>query len=278
VTHEEARELLELAAAEPDGLERLAAGDTADSGALAGHLAGCDACREEYGRLTRAARLLRTSLSMLPPPELRERTLARVAAEGRVRGPTAGAPASVAAVPRPLTPAPVRRLDLRLAAGWVGSLAAAVAVAVGLSWVLVGQPIAQQARADRDAAAGLARLSAASIAVDAHGDAHHLALTSPAGTTGATGSLAYSPSARELVVVSTDLAPPPAGSEYRCWVEEGAARTSLGRMYFLSDVAAWYGDSEAVANVPPGATFGVSLVSSTGSNGETVLTGTVAGS
>ncbi|HEY3523481.1 MAG TPA: anti-sigma factor [Candidatus Limnocylindrales bacterium] len=284
MTHAEARELLELAAAEPDGLDRLAAGDTADSGALAGHLAGCDACREEYARLTRAARLLRANLATLPSPELRNRTLTRVATEGRVRTPSlapalAAVPAGPAPsswidrrAPRPLGPGLAG--DRRLVAGWLGSLAAAVVLAVGLSWVVVGRPLADQARSDREAASGLVRLAAANVAVDTRPDVRHVVLTS---ASGATGTLAFSPSARELVVLSTDLAAPGPGAEYRCWVEEGGTRTQLGRMYLVSDVLAWDGETNAIANVGPDATFGVSLVPGGGADGQTVLTGTVSG-
>jgi len=42
--HDAVREQMELAAVEPDGLERLMAGDTPTAQAVAGHLAGCPAC------------------------------------------------------------------------------------------------------------------------------------------------------------------------------------------------------------------------------------------
>ena len=45
--HDAVREQMELAAVEPDGLERLMAGDTPTAQAVAGHLAGCPACTEE---------------------------------------------------------------------------------------------------------------------------------------------------------------------------------------------------------------------------------------
>ena len=57
--HAEALELIELAAVEPDGLERLMAGDTPESGAVAGHLAGCPACVAELARIRRTASLVR---------------------------------------------------------------------------------------------------------------------------------------------------------------------------------------------------------------------------
>jgi len=80
--HAEARELLELAAVEPDGFDRLAAGDTADAAALAGHLAGCLECSLELERLRRSAAVIRDAVRTAPPPDLRERTLAFVAAVG----------------------------------------------------------------------------------------------------------------------------------------------------------------------------------------------------
>ena len=53
--HAEALERIEIAAAEPDGLDRLMAGDTADAAAVAGHLAGCPSCAEELVRIRRTA-------------------------------------------------------------------------------------------------------------------------------------------------------------------------------------------------------------------------------
>lgn len=271
MTHAEARELLELAAAEPNGLERLAAGDTADSGALAGHLAGCGACREEYGRLERTGRLLRANLSTLPPPELRERTLARVAAEGRSRSPeplvAAGRPAETV------------RPNRRLALGWLGSIAAAVALAVGLGWAVVARPLADEAGRNRDSTNALAHLTAATVALETRSDARRVALGSASGTAGAMGALTFSPSTHELVVVSTGLSKPAAGAEYRCWVEANGRHTQLGDMYFVGGIAAWEGATDAVADVPVGATFGVSLIANPGSNEAVpVLTGTLRGS
>jgi len=292
MTHAEARELLELAAAEPGGLARLAAGDTADSGVLAGHLAGCDGCREEYGRLSRTAGLLRSNLSTLPPPDLRERTLARIAAEGRVRTASAagtatgGSVASMAASgsndglartppePVPLVPR-ASGVGRRTAVAWLGSLAAAVALAVGLSWAVVARPLADQARDDRETAAALSQLTAATLSVDTQVDARHVTLASTSNS--AVGQLTFSPTTRELVVVSTGLAAPVDGAEYRCWVESNGTRTILGKMYLVGSIAAWEGWSDAVANVPAGARFGISLAPAGGGAAEPVLTGTLSG-
>ena len=57
--HEEVRELLQLAAVEPGGLDRLEAGDTPAATMVVGHLAGCPDCLEEMARLRRAETLLR---------------------------------------------------------------------------------------------------------------------------------------------------------------------------------------------------------------------------
>src|SRR5688500_17859121 len=84
--HVEALELLELAAVEPGGFERLMAGDTSEAAALAGHVAGCPDCTAEMERLRRAAIVIRDALRTVPPADLRDRTLAYVAAVGRPRG------------------------------------------------------------------------------------------------------------------------------------------------------------------------------------------------
>src|SRR5437667_1044378 len=94
MTDDEARELLAGAAVEPGGMERLIAGDTPDAAALAGHLAACPECTEEFDRLRRSATVLRAVIATQPPDDLKERTLAFVAAVGRPRGAAAGAAAA----------------------------------------------------------------------------------------------------------------------------------------------------------------------------------------
>src|SRR5829696_498084 len=99
--HAEARELLELAAVEPGGFERLMAGDTAEASALAGHLAGCDDCSDEMLRLRRTGAVAREIVRSTAPADLRQRTLDLVAAVGRDRSGmvvAADAPVAAAAV------------------------------------------------------------------------------------------------------------------------------------------------------------------------------------
>jgi len=71
------------------------------------------------------------------------------------------------------------------------------------------------------------------------------------------------------VVFASGLTPPPAGLEYRCWVEVGGERQRVGKMFFNEDLAFWVGPAPAISGVSSGATFGVSLVDAAGSTVET---------
>ena len=261
--HEATRERLELAALEPGGLDRLMAGDTATAQAVAAHLAGCPSCSDELARLSVASNLIRTTVRELPPPELRERTLAAVRATGVSRGapsPTRGAPVAVPA-PEPLgaTQPAVgdRRPGPRLA--WVMAIAAAVVVSVIATSLIVGGQVDGRLAAQAETVAALEEVMTATIAIAAEGDAEHVALV---GTTDPTldGNLAFSPSTAQLVVVATGLKLPPTGQEYRCWVQTGGARQRVGKMFFSTDLAYWVGPAPAVAGLSGAATFGVSLV------------------
>jgi hypothetical protein len=258
--HVEARERLEIAAAEPGGLERLMAGDTPESAALAGHLAGCDACAEELGRLHAGATLIRDVVRTTPPAELRERTLATIRSVGRDRRGAAGAGAAAEPAAhgggdgRPLV---VRRL---------ATLAAVLVVAVaGIGLALGIQRGAELAEREEDVAA-LERIAEASLRVMGRADAREVALeaTGASGAAQSTGTLAFSPETRELVVMATGLPEPPDGREFRCWVESGGERTRVGRMYFANELAFWVGEVAAIADLPPGSRFGVTLVESAG--------------
>jgi hypothetical protein len=278
--HAEARERLELAAVEPDGFDRLAAGDTADSAALAGHLAGCDECAAELERLRRASAVIRHAVQTSPPPDLRERTLAFVAAVGRDRSgaavaavPVVAGAAPVAAVasaaPVPAAPTsaePVsiddarrrRSGNLRRAAGWVTMIAAAVVISLIATQLLVVAPRNQQIAEQNEDLAAIAKAAAWSLAIQGRPDAERVALTSPSGDTSVSGTLVYSPATDHLVVLAEGLEQPPAGVEYRCWVESGGVRKPVGQMFFAGDVAYWVGEVPDTASLPEDAVFGVS--------------------
>ena len=264
--HDAAREQLELAALEPGGLERLMAGDTATAQAVAAHLAGCPACSDELVRLGRAAALIRQAVREMPPPELRTRTLAAVRADG-VQRPLA---APVAPIPPPAAIAAqsTRRIPRGQVIGWVGTVAAAVVMSVATTSFLVGSRVDEQLSAQDRTIAALEEVTTATLAVTAEPDAAHVDLDGVSDPT-LDGSLVFSPSTAELVVVAEGLTSPPAGQEYRCWIEIGGQRTPVGRMYFSDELAYWVGPAQAVSGVSGGATFGVSLVGASGQSIDT---------
>jgi hypothetical protein len=278
--HSEVRELLEDAAIEPGGLDRLMAGDTATASIVAGHLAGCADCSEELERLRRSVGLIRPTVRLVPPPELRERTLAYVAALGRPRGlagidaPTARETASAAGTVRPMAstpsgaiasvpaaPTPLLSADRARSSriGWLASIAAALIVAISGTTLLVNADHASTTQALSEEIEALGDVARWTLRVDAQPDVRRVELASATGTT-ATGSLVFSPTSTELVVVAENLTPAAAGHEYRCWVEVGGKRTSIGKMFFGGDLAYWVGDVKPVAGLPTDARFGVSLV------------------
>jgi len=280
--HTEVRGLLEDAAIEPGGLERLMAGDTPTASIVAGHLAGCADCAEELERLRRSVGLIRPTVRAVPPPELKERTLAYVAALGRARGADAGTEAAPPVlVSPPMPPATVPSAPGSAAGGnrgpvgrlgWFASLAAAVIVAVTGTALLVSSNQASTSSAlfaEIDALGDVARWT---LRVDAQQDVRRVELASVAGTP-ASGSLVFSPTSMELVVVAEHLAPAAAGQEYRCWVEVDGKRSSIGKMFFGGELAYWVGDVKLLAGLPSNARFGVSLVElgTPGAPGEPVL-------
>ncbi len=267
--HDDVRERLELAAVEPGGLDRLMAGDTPDAAAVATHLAGCPTCSDEFGRLSRAAPLLRDVVSTTPPADLRERTLAYVQAHGLPRGAAAvGSPAVPAPVPAPVPAfAPAVRTPrtwTRAALPWVATFAAAVLLSVGINTV-TNRGAEDRLAAQAQAIEGLSEVTTATLAITGQPDVERVSLT-PSSGAGTTGSLLFSPSTTRLVVVADGLARPPAGSEFRCWIEVGGTRSSVGRMFFAGDLAYWVGDTPEVSAAGPGTRFGVSLVEIGGSS------------
>jgi anti-sigma factor RsiW len=275
--HDATREQLELAAAEPGGLDRLMAGDTAAAQMVAAHLAGCPECTAELARLERAARLIRGVVVELPPADLRERTLATVRAAGAPRGAPSTAvspsstavsplPAAVSPLPAAVSPPPVpisigsaRAGGSRIALGWVAAIAAAVVVSVVATNVIVGGRVDERLAGQAASIEALEEVTAATLQVTAESDVRRVALLAP--DPGLRGTLIFSPSTSELVVVATGLTPPPAGQEYRCWVERAAERERVGLMFFADDLAYWVGPVPAVEGLADDARFGVSLVS-----------------
>lgn len=273
--HTEARELLEIAAVEPGGFDRLAAGDTPEAAALAGHIAGCVECTAELERLRRASVVIRDALRTAPPPELRERTLAFVAAVGRPRGVAAeGGAGAIAGGAGAAAPDAGSRVTsdrgrgyrgLPLALGlWAASIAAAVVIAVVGTSLLIGQSRDSVIQAQATQIASLAKVATWSLRIDGEPDAKYVDLAAAGGTSGVAGTLAFSPRTKELVVLAEGLALPPPGMQYRCWVEIDGSRRRIGQMFFGGNVAYWVGPADEIAGAGPGTKFGVSLVPADG--------------
>ena len=276
--HDEVREQLELAATEPAGIDRLMAGDTPLAAAIAAHLAGCSSCTDELDRLRRAAIIIGDAVRTTPPPELRERTLAFVRDVGRIREPTPAAPppvASAAATMPVAVSAATAPPGFGRGLAWVGAIAAAVLIAVTATAFVVDRQAGDRLAVAQAQSAGLAHVTAATLALTGEPDAEHVQL---AGTDDRWGSVVYSADKGELAVIANGLTEPAGDREYRCWVEIDGQRTPVGKMFFGGDLAFWAGPVETISDLPPGSTFGVSLVDTAGSDvGEPpVLTGNVA--
>jgi hypothetical protein len=273
--HESTREQLDLAAVEPGGLERLMAGDTVAAQAVVAHLAGCPSCTDELARLQRTAVLIESTVREMPSPDLRARTLAAIRAEGVIRPlPTAvipvqipvasGSPAAPEGTPAAATaPLAGRRRGLPPLVGWVAAVAAAVVLSVVATSLLVGTRVDGQLATQAQSIAALEEVTTATLTVTGQPDAEHVRLAGVSNPM-LDGSLAYSPTTTELVVVATGLTPPAQGLEYRCWVEVGGTRHRVGKMFFSHDLAYWVGPAPAVSGLWKDATFGVSLVEASG--------------
>ncbi len=77
------------------------------------------------------------------------------------------------------------------------------------------------------------------------------------------------------MVVASGLAPLEPGDEYLCWVEADGERRRLGKMYAGGDLQSWAGTVDGLADLPPDAVFGVSLVPEGAESGTPVLTGSL---
>ncbi len=147
-------------------------------------------------------------------------------------------------------------------------MAAAVILSVATTTLVVGRRVDDQLAAQTRTIAALEQVTYATMHVTAEPDAEQVILAGVSDPA-AVGSLTYSPTTTELVVVADGLEPPTAGQEYRCWIEVGGTRQRVGRMFFADDLAYWVGPAPAVSGVSGAATFGVSLVDASGSSLDT---------
>jgi hypothetical protein len=197
----------------------------------------------------------------------------RFVAKGRFESMMAAIP-----VPAPVgQPTPIdRRRRVLPVIGWVATIAAAVLLSIAGTALVVGNRAETQAAAQEQTIDALEEVSTTALAVNAQPDGQHVTLTGVSEPTAA-GSLAFSSSTTELVWLASGLTPPPAGYEYRCWVESGGTRQRIGKMFFSKDLAYWAGETDAVSSLPSGATFGLSLVDANGTpvSADPVMVGTL---
>jgi hypothetical protein len=277
--HAEARELLELAAVEPHGFERLMAGDTSDAAALAGHLAGCEDCADEMARLRRAAGIIREVVRTTPPPDLRERTLAFVRDVGRDRRVTLEPQLAETATTGPtrIQRFPGRAVAERAGASsgsarfgrpaWLAAIAATLVLSVVATGLVVRSQADDQARQQAAVVEQLARTTSWYITIEAQPDARRISLTSP-DTAGPSGTIEFSATTGQLVLVATGLTEPTGDQPLGCWIEVNGARRPIGRMFFGAGLSYWAGPVDQLGTLGPGAKFGVSSP-----GGDTLLVG-----
>jgi len=252
--HAEVRELLEIAAAEPGGIDGLLDGRSAESDTILQHLAGCAPCRAELEELRQSAAAIRDIIRTMPAPDLRARTLDLVAAVGRSREVASAAPAP-----------PSGRFTLRSLIPGVSFAAAAVAV---LALVLVWRSVDTRLTAadtriaeQQSAIAGLTVVTDWTLRLGTAPDAQLVRLDPPAGAGNASGTALLSADRGELVMIATGLPAPPEGYQYGCWIDQGSGPVRIGRMYHTGAVAYWGGAVDRVRGLEGPFTLGVSLVS-----------------
>jgi hypothetical protein len=282
--HADALELIEIAAAEPFGLERLAAGDTPESSLVAGHLAGCPSCADALRRTTHTAALARATIRELPDPAMRERTLAYVRELGRDRsgaatalgGPSPSLAALDVASATPDAVAPPSIVSIgsgrssRRRPWLIAGLAAAVVVAAVLGFAAGGA--LRPASGSPDEVAHAVGVIQATMRIAARPDVVRVALAPPDGSMAA-GTVLYSPGSGELAMIVTGLAPAPDGSTYSCWIESNGTKRKIGVVYADNGSGSWAGPVKGLDGLAPGSTFGVSLVPGGGQPSTPVLTG-----
>jgi hypothetical protein len=294
--HADVLELIDLAAVEPDGLARLAAGDTSESAVAAGHLAACEACSAELAATARSATLARAAIRELPDPALRERTLAFVREVGRDRSVQGAAAATAATAPvhEELVAAagadaptagpeaevvvPLRRPSRR--PWWYAASIAAVLIAA-VGGFAVGGSARQPIGGDDGHAAITAAQTTMHIAEQRDAVSVHMAPTArtagtaaastAAASTAGNGTVMYSVLSGELAVTVAGLPPAPDGAVYTCWEEHNGQRHQIGTLYVDRGDGTWAGSLAGLDQLGPGTVFGVSVVAAGAADGTAVM-------
>jgi hypothetical protein len=248
-----AHERIEDLLLEPTRLAALGGSADAADAALREHVASCPVCRADLeawqvlqgqlaGSLAGSADAAAAAVEPIElPPSLR----AGVAAAIREDAAAVRAGAEDRAVPSPSR----FRVAARLA------LAASIIMVFGLGAVAFDQ-VQQRDAAEADARAFTSALAAVDRVLKAP-EYWVVPLTDAAGANA--GSISWS--SQDLVVLTTALAPPPAGQRYRCWLVESSTTKAIGMMYYAGRTADWVGslDEWATFRIGPGTRFAVTL-------------------
>ena len=143
----------------------------------------------------------------------------------------------------------------RRVAPWLG-LAASIAVIVGASWITL-----DQARLRADAQHETAALSEIVATMDRVLAEEHAIVQMTTGYGSSAGSISWS--RHDWVVLTSALPEPPAGQDYRCWLEDGDRSVAIGRMECLGETAYWIAavDEWQTWEIGPATRFVVSLES-----------------
>jgi hypothetical protein len=246
--HAAAHERLADLALEPGALADVAAGAPGHAD-LAAHLAGCAACRTELTALLGLQSGLDDALASATLKGFgATATLKGFEADAldRLEPPAALRSTVLAAARRPAPRAlpPFARV----------AVAAALVLAVGAVGFLIGS-----SRAPSTADAGHAAVVAAldRILTTPAADRWVVTLTDASGA--AAGSVSWS--TRDFVVLTSALAPAPAGKVYRCWLETAAGTSAIGAMDLDGAMAYWVGTADEWAGIEirPGSKMIVTL-------------------
>ena len=178
--------------------------DDAERAAFEEHLRGCHDCQDEVASLREAASLMADDAATSPPPTLRDSVLSGIST---IRPLPPEKPAATEVEDTASVVVPMRhRRRLRLAA-----LAAAAAVLA-----IVGVGAVFQPWQDRNQAPPSATLSPADRVLAAD-DARHISIRFDDGSR---ATVVRSLSEGKAVLVTSDMAAPPAGKTFELWLQD----------------------------------------------------------
>ncbi|QIP87338.1 anti-sigma factor [Streptomyces sp. Tu 2975] len=175
------------------------------------HLPGCPSCSEEVRELAATTGKLASAVAVAPPPVLKQRVMARIAAERQ----------APPVVPRQSRRGSTRRRRALSRFALAASLAAAATLGSAALWQY------QEAQSARDAAQRTERRAADLASVLAAPDAK---VVSAGLSEGATGTVVVSRARNKAAFLAAGLPKPTEGKVYQLWFADGGSMRSAGLM------------------------------------------------